>query len=136
MVSVCLSFVYNSRGVLSRLLPHYHFLNSNFSPKFDETNIKIFPFRSLTFRPVGSTFRRGFLLVAYITTIALKCTVIELRVWDRQTDGRTDGQTNRETDRPQNRLVALMPPYRSAGHNNPCLEDTVSRLDEVSPAGG
>ena len=53
-----------------------------------------------------------------------------------QTDGRTDGQTERQMDGSQNRLVALMPPYSSAGHNNPCLEDTVSRLDEVSPAGG
>jgi len=44
---------------------------------------------------VGSTSSTGFLLVFCVVTMALKCTVVELEAWERQTDIQTDGETDR-----------------------------------------
>ena len=58
----------------------------------------------------GWTSSMGFLLVFYsIITTALRCTVFELWVWDRPTDGR----------RLDGRIAALVnAPYLRAGINN------------------
>jgi len=47
---------------------------------------------------------RGFLLVFYIVTIALKCIVFELSAWNRQTNRQTDGQIAASLNAPAYRM--------------------------------